>query len=311
MKNWSNFVDSYIRYCEMRGLRDSTIKQRQRLLYRFGLWLKSKGYGSKSISDLSERIILDFLKHSIRYKSKSTTFGRISVLNGFGEWLCMEGHWEKNPIKWIERPRMNTHRKVPKIHSRKDLIKVYQESFNHHIYYFKKLYPAVFIILYSTGIRRSELIDLSIEDWNEKERTLRITGSKVNRDRFVPLPKDAVFIVQQYLNARSKLLFEKGNTFEKSFFLNRSGQAITGEQVWKGLKNAALRAGVDNFKLHNLRHNCTTDLLENGVHITKVQRILGHASLESTFRYTHVTDENRAKTMKNHPINDILGVMNE
>ncbi len=180
MKNWNNLVDSYTRYCEMRGLSESTVKQRERFLFKFGLWLRGKGQSRKSIQDLDERIVLQYLKHCSRYKSKSTTFGRISILNGFGDWLCIEGHWEKNPIKWIERPKLNAHRQVPKVHNRKQLIRVYQETFNHHVYIFKKLYPAAFIILYSTGIRKSELIDLSLDDWDEVERTLKISGSKVS-----------------------------------------------------------------------------------------------------------------------------------
>lgn len=311
MKNWDNLVFSYGRYCEMRGLAETTVKNRKQFLLKFGLWLKTKRNRYKTIDQLNERLILEYLKNTVQYKSKSTTFGKISILNGFGEWLCMEGHWQKNPIKWIDRPKINSARKVPKVHNREQLIRIYQETFNHHVYLFKDLYPAAFIILYSTGIRKSELMSLTLKDWDEKERTLNITASKVCVDRVVPLPKDAVFIVQKYLNARSRLLLSKGIYSEDAFFINTFGSAMSGGQIWKGLKNAALRAGIANFSLHNLRHNCTTDLLEKGVHITKVQKLLGHSSLHSTFRYTHITDENRAESMSKHPINNILGVTNE
>ena len=311
MKNWNFLVDSYIRYCEMRGLEQSTLKTRERELNKFGLWLKGKGFRSKKIGDVNEQHILLYIKNVCQYKAKATTFGKISHLNGFGEWLCLEGYWKKNPIKWIERPKINSHRQVPKVHNRKQLIGIYQETFKHQHPYFSKLYPAAFIIFYSTGLRRQELINLDITDWNQEERSLLIRGTKTKIDRLVPLQKDAAHIIQDYMNARSRLLIKKGITSEDAFFIGRSGQRITPLQVSKGLQDAAYRSGVEKFTLHSLRHNCTTDLLESGVHITKVQKILGHSCIESTFRYTHITDENRKLSMEKHPINQILGVCYE
>ena len=311
MKNWNFLVDSYIRYCEMRGLEKSTVEQRERELCRFGLWLKGKGFRSKSISDLNEKHVIQYVKNVCQYKAKATTFGKLSVLNGFGEWLCLEGYWQKNPIKWIERPRINSLRQVPKVHNRSQLIRVYRETFNHQYPYFAKLYPAVFVIFYSTGLRRKELINLNIEDWNQEERSLMIKGTKTKIDRLVPLQKDAAKVIESYLNARSRLLIKKGVSSESALFLGRSGERLTYQQVSKGIQDAAYRAGIEKFTLHVLRHNCTTDLLESGVHISKVQKILGHKCIESTFRYTHITDENRKIAMDKHPINEILGVSNE
>lgn len=311
MRNWSNYVDSYIRYCEMRGLEKSTTNQRERELTKFGLWLKGKSYKLKSIKELDEKHVINYIKLSCQYKAKATTFGKLSVLNGFGEWLCIEGHWQKNPIQWIERPKLNSSRKIPRIQSRENLIKIYQETFNHHTQLFKYLYPAAFIIYYSTGMRKTELLGLKISDWNEKERSLKVTGYKTKTDRLVPLTKDAAHVLESYLNVRNRLLIRKGISSQEHIFLNRDGKRLSGTQIWKGLKNAALRAGIDNFTTHQLRHNCTSDLLESGVHLTKVQQILGHKCIESTFRYTHITDEGRAIAMSQHPINEILGVLNE
>lgn len=305
MKNWDDLVESYISHCEQRGLSQSTLKPRERTLQLFGLWIRSKSSKIK-VKDINEKHVIDYLKSRSFGRAKATVSGNISILKCFGDWLCEVGLWEKNPLKWIERPKIDSARQIPRILNRTQIINTYKETFHHHINYFACLYPAAFSLLYSTGMRRGELLSLRIQDWDSNTKTLKVNGTKTGVERLVPIPKDVSIVFEKYLNARSRIVISKHRYSENLVFLNRNAEPLSGNNLLKGIKAASLRAGVPDFKLHALRHGCASDLLEAGVHISKVQSLLGHSCIESTYRYTHIADGERRKAMDNHPLNEIL-----
>ena len=157
-------------------------------------------------------------------------------------------------------------------------------------------------ILYSSGLRASELVSLTLSSIDFDEEFLRVTG-KGNKTRLVPIGKPALRMLQFYLDtARNQLLGEEG---ERSalIFLSRNGRKLDRERIWQLVKQAALRAGITrSIHPHTLRHSFASHLLANGADLRMIQDMLGHANIATTEVYTHV-DTSRLASIhrKFHP----------
>ncbi|MDP2875595.1 MAG: tyrosine recombinase XerC [Holophaga sp.] len=157
-------------------------------------------------------------------------------------------------------------------------------------------------ILYASGLRVSELTGLDLQDILREERTLRVVG-KGNKERLVPFHEAAAGVLDAYLSFRQAFLAEKGLPPSAALFLNQRGGRLTPTSVRTFLGNAlestALRAHISP---HALRHSFATHLLNHGMDLRAIQELLGHASLSTTQRYTHLDMEQLAKTYDSaHP----------
>lgn len=155
-------------------------------------------------------------------------------------------------------------------------------------------------LLYATGIRVSELIDLNLTDVNLEMGYVRCFG-KGSKERIVPLGSVAVKHVSEYLrNGRVKLVRVKE---ESSLFVNHHGRRLTRQGFWKIIKKYAREANIDkDIMPHTLRHSFATHLLENGADLRSVQEMLGHADISTTQIYTHVTKSHLKEVYsKTHP----------
>ncbi|MCS7233834.1 MAG: tyrosine recombinase [Synergistetes bacterium] len=156
-------------------------------------------------------------------------------------------------------------------------------------------------LLYASGLRVSELVDLKLDDINFEEKFLKCKG-KGNKERLIPIGRKALDWIKKYLKeVRPKLLGER-----KDFgflFLNSYGAKISREALWYRFKNYLLKAGLsEKYTLHSLRHAFATHLLEGGVDLRTLQEILGHASLTTTQIYTHVNIKHLKEVYKkSHP----------
>lgn len=155
-------------------------------------------------------------------------------------------------------------------------------------------------LLYATGIRVSELVNLNILDVDLKEGFVRCMG-KGSKERVVPVGDIAVSALRTYLEgARPKLV---ADAKEKALFVNHHGKRLTRQGFWKIVKKYATQAQIrKEITPHTLRHSFATHLLENGADIRAVQEMLGHADISTTQIYTHVTKD-RLKDVyaKSHP----------
>ena len=143
---------------------------------------------------------------------------------------------------------------------------------------------AIIEVLYASGLRVSELVNLSIQDVND--HYVRVVG-KGNKERIVPIGKKAIFAVDHYL-----LTFRDHYPFiEKDpLFISTRGKKITREAVWKIIKDYAKRASIaKNVSPHTLRHSFATHLLDHGADLRVIQEMLGHANIGTTDKYTHVS----------------------
>ena len=150
-------------------------------------------------------------------------------------------------------------------------------------------------LLYATGLRVSELINLKFDNINIDEKFVRIIG-KGNKERLIPFTEKAQMYLKIYLNNRQKA---KSNYI----FLTRLGKPISRIEFWRQLKNIAIAAGITKkISPHTLRHSFATHILSAGADIRFVQEMLGHSSISTTQIYTHLTNEHvKQQHQKYHP----------
>ena len=154
-------------------------------------------------------------------------------------------------------------------------------------------------LLYATGIRREELANIILSDIDNNSQTITITG-KGNKVRVVPIGENTYDDLKRYLSQREEYLQTKG-TMTPHLFLNRTGNRLTVRSVDRLVKEYARFQGMD-FTPHTLRHSFATHLLENGADLLLIKEILGHSSLSTTQKYTHITAEAMKKVYKQaHP----------
>lgn len=158
---------------------------------------------------------------------------------------------------------------------------------------------ALLELLYGTGARITEVLDLSVDDLTDCDGILRITG-KGDKQRIVPVGSAALQASRDYL-VRGRPVFAKGTSH--AALLNTRGGQLSRQSAWAALKSRAKRAGISkNISPHTLRHSYATHLLEGGADVRVVQELLGHSSVTTTQIYTHVTAENlRQVWASSHP----------
>ncbi len=238
---------------------------------------------------VSPRLLSDYvIELQERGYSNTTVARKIASVKSFFGYLLEEGEVKEDPTENLSSPR--TGRSLPKPLSEEDILRLLEEPF-------KLGTPeglrdgAMLEVLYASGLRVSEMINLNVRDVNVDEQYLRCMG-KGSKERIVPLYDRVVDVVQDYVtNGRSELIADS-NRNEQALFLNRHGDRLTRQGFWFILKNHAVNAGiVQTITPHTLRHSFATHLLAGGASLRNVQEFLGHASIATTQIYTHITSE--------------------
>ena len=160
---------------------------------------------------------------------------------------------------------------------------------------------AMFEVMYSAGVRVSELVGLNVDQVKPEEAWIRVRG-KGNKEREVPLGQTAVAALRRYLQRRWELN-NRGRQDGEALFLNVRGGRLTARSVRRLLRDAQLRVGMEpKISPHGLRHSFATHLLDAGADLRAIQEMLGHASLSTTQKYTHVSMDHLLKVYdKAHP----------
>lgn len=204
----------------------------------------------------------------------------VSALRSFFRHIMDEGVRPDNPAALLERPRAG--RRLPDVLPREDVERLLSSV--------DPSTPrgtrdrALFELVYSSGLRVSEVSSLDLADLSFDEGLARVRG-KGNKERLVPFGKRAALLLREYLE-RSRPLLAKAKR-SSALFLNRSGARLSRKGIWKNYAAAAAVAGTGS-KLHTLRHSFATELLNGGADLRSVQELLGHADLNTTQIYTHV-----------------------
>ncbi|MCF8391418.1 MAG: site-specific tyrosine recombinase XerD [Bacteroidales bacterium] len=240
----------------------------------------------------------DFLKFINELEMSSRTQARIiSGLRAYFKYLLMEDIITIDPSAQIEGPRIG--RKLPEVLSVEEIDALISaidlsKAEGHRN-------KAIIEVLYSCGLRVSELINLRISDIYFDKSYLRVKG-KGEKERLVPIGGRAIFEIQNYLQSR-KLLPKIDRKFENILFLNRRGKGLTRVMIFTIVKQLAEKINLSKtISPHTFRHSFATHLIEGGADLRAVQEMLGHESILTTEIYTHIDREYLRETiMSFHP----------
>jgi integrase/recombinase XerD len=224
-----------------------------------------------------------------------------------GEFLVREGIWETNPLRWMRGPKVTPYSRLPMRLDHREMDALWKAAAESRGAYWSSLWLTVLALLYGTGLRRGELSRLRVADWDAENATLLIDGRKTGRERRVPVPELTHRCIEALLPLRQNELIKAGQTGVQELIVGAEGRPMSVHAISMGVHRLARRAGVDRVNLHQFRHTCASDLLEAGVSLPEVQRILGHGNIATTVRYTHFAGHQRREAIARHPLNECLG----
>ncbi len=231
--------------------------------------------------------------------STSTITRKLSCLSSFFKFLCREGRLEENIVKSIPRPKKTG--KLPSFLSVDEMFRLLElpnpKSF------IGARDRAILELFYSTGIRISELSQLILEDIDYNRGTVKVFG-KGSKERLVPVGKKAISAVQHYLPFRKdKIKNQNPSSVSLPLFINFRASALSIRGIRKVLeKYIKGNAFPPNISPHSLRHSFATHLLSAGADLRTIQEMLGHASLSTTQKYTHLSIDKLTEVYdKTHP----------
>jgi integrase/recombinase XerD len=232
-----------------------------------------------------------------RPPAAAATLGRkVACLRSFYRHLRREGTIEHDPTAELRGPRKS--QRLPRVLSREEVARLLREP--------KGTEPralrdrALLEVMYACGLRVSEAIGLEVGDIDLEEGMLRARG-KGSKERLVPIGRQAVGALRVYCNRGRPALL--GARVESRLFVNRRGSGLTRQGLYKIVQGHARGAGMEErMSPHTLRHSFATHLLDEGADLRSIQEMLGHASLSTTQKYTHLaTDQLLAVYDKTHP----------
>ncbi len=246
------------------------------------------------VAQVSELSIRKFLAVLYRKNSKSTIARKLAAIRSFFNYLVKHHGLPHNPADFVYTPK---HAKpAPVFLTVDDIFKLLDGINGDTLLGLRN--RAIFETLYSTGIRVSELAGLDIHDVDWHKGFVRITG-KGDEQRWVPIGRKALSAISSY---RQKI-GSGANPLEEALFLNKHRRRLSTRSIGRILERLIRQCGVNSpVSPHGLRHTFATHLLESGADLRAVQELLGHKSLSTTQRYTHVTmDRLMAAYDKSHP----------
>jgi integrase/recombinase XerC len=305
MRRWDRLMDSYIEEYRARGVCAESVAMNAARLERWGRWLKARR-PRIGIERIDADSITRYIESCSTFRAKATVYGTLSTMRGFGDYLVRQGLWTINPLRWMKGPKVTPYSRLPKRIDHAHMRAMWSEAARRGGDYSSHLWITVLALLYGTGLRRGELERLNLASFDRNEGTLRIDGRKTGRERCVPLPEMALRCLEAYLPRRHNQLERFGSVSETALLVTRNGARLTGSAVSNAIHAISRNAGVSIHSLHQFRHTCASDLLEAGVHLAQVQRILGHSGIATTVRYVHIADPQRRSAMSVHPLNDWL-----
>ena len=280
--SWDTSIENFKNYLKLeRGLSMNSIESYEFDLIQFKNFIIENSI-TESPKKCSSSTVKRYLYKNFSNKKSRSQARSISALKSFFNYLLFEGEIHSSPLNDIESPKIEN--KLPEVLT-EDEIKRLISSVNVDSE-FGQRNKTIIEVLYGTGIRVSELIELKMSNIFFNENILKVTG-KGNKERFVPLGKIALIEIKKYLNNRDKLKIN--SKFSDILFLNRYGRQLTRSMIFKVINDSSRNAKIDKkISPHTLRHSYATHLLKNGADLRTIQLILGHESITTTEIYTHL-----------------------
>jgi integrase/recombinase XerD len=277
-----------------KGLSKNTVASYHLDLKKFRDFLISK---DKDLDAFAKNDIVDFIE-KLRNEAYSTASicRFISTVRSLCKYLLVENRISDDPSENLESPRR--WERLPKAISFEE-VKTFLQSGDSDA----KPDPVLrrdsvmFELLYSSGLRVSELISLRLEDISFDAGFLRVIG-KGSKERIVPLHMRALDKIKEYISVERPQILRKKNS--PYLFITRRGGPMTRQRFWQTMKQLGKKAGLD-ISPHTMRHSFATHLLEGGADLRSLQKLLGHADISTTQIYTKVTSDRLKQVYSKHP----------
>lgn len=267
---------------EDKGASDNTVSSYLRDVTQYFHWLDSEGL-------LPENATQADVDHYTKYllslgKTVSTVTRSLASLKSFYSYMMGEGTVSANPAKGLVLEKVE--RKLPQILTSKEVELFLEQPDPRDVKGCRD--KAMLELLYATGIRVSELINLNLEHLNLSAAFLRCVTQK--KERIIPLYPTAVRALSDYIEHVRPQLIEQPD--ERALFVNMNGSRMSRQGFWKIIKHYQDMAGIQKeITPHTLRHSFAAHLLENGADLISIQKMLGHADISSTQVYTQVINQ--------------------
>ena len=290
-KKWAEIGRRYRTYIRLeKGLADNTVEAYMRDLAQFAHFVLL--FYDAAPADVEAGMIERYMAWLYEHGREKTSQARIlSGIRSFFNYLLLAGDLESSPAEFIETPKFG--RSLPDILSTEEIDRIIAAVDRSTAK--GRRDSAMLEVLYSCGLRVSELTSLRLGDLFFGEGYIRVTG-KGDKQRLVPVSAVARDKIQCYLDERPRK-FAGADTL----FLNNRGKALSRVMVFTIIRDAAHRAGIDKtISPHTFRHSFATHLLEGGAGIRQVQEMLGHESIVTTEIYTHLDGEHLRETVERH-----------
>ncbi len=277
-----------------RGLSDNTLEAYRADLLGLAKWLNGAGNG---LLGATRGDLLAYLSHRVKVGARPRTTARLlSSLRRFYRYLVREGRIQADPSARIDAPKLG--RALPQTLTEAEVGMLLESPNIDDPLGMRD--RTMLELLYATGLRVSELVNLNDDQINMRQGVVRIIG-KGNKERLVPMGEEAIDWLQRYIeSARPQLTRGRASEY---LFPSRRADRMTRQTFWYVIKRHAERAGIrKHLSPHTLRHAFATHLLNHGADLRVVQMLLGHSDLSTTQIYTHVARE-RLKVIhqRHHP----------
>lgn len=267
-------ISQYLEYLELeKGLSQNTIDAYRRDLSDFEI--------SESVEDVNnvDRMTINSYVRKLRENRLAPTsvIRKVASLRGFFKWAFSSGIINNNPASTLEQPKVP--QRLPKVVSVKEI----EEMLHNNL---TPLEHVMMELLYSCGLRVSELVNLKLNDIDLSSKYVRCFG-KGSKERIIPMGETAKSVIKEYLLTRD-LLIKKYNIDSKKLLIKENGHFISRQDVYNFI-HAQGKLIHKNISPHTLRHSFATHLLENGADLRIVQELLGHSDVSTTQLYTHIS----------------------
>ena len=258
--NINDAISDFINYCIFeKGLSNKTRESYLNDLDVYRSFLNEREIFN--VKDIHDDDIKEFLKERSSLEKTTTIAHNLTVIKNFHSYLLRENILSYDPALYIERPKLR--KSLPRTLTMLEL-------------------------MYGTGLRVSEIVNLTINDIDLTNCLVRVFG-KGSKEREIPLGEYSIYYLKLYLDRRRSML--KGKPCDK-LFLNNHGLGMTRQGFFKNLKQLLVSKGLNpDVSPHTLRHSFATHLLNHGADLRSIQEMLGHSDIATTKIYTHVSDD--------------------
>jgi len=273
---------------EVQNCTYQTVRTRKSDLYCFARWAQERDLDA--VKELSRAVLESYCRHLARYRKKDGTplsaqssIGRIHSIQAFFRFLVKREYLEANPASDLELPQ-KSRRLLPKALAREEIDALMGEPEVSDPLGVRD--RAMLEVIYSTGMRRTELVGLDSTDLQAVKSVILIRQGKGRKDRMVPIGARALAWVEKYLEECRPILSVEES--EPALFITGFGGRFRADSLGHALSKYFRGAGIETGGVHLLRHSCATHMLENGADLRYISQLLGHADMDTTAIYTEV-----------------------